>query len=265
MGYLATFYLSDVFNAALNEIATAKMAPGILLSELKAEEDSEYQELLNSVIPKELKKFLLPDDVGKVNITLFGKGKSFCHTAKLPAEIRHKGVLTESNQTGFTTYDKGMPLREADSSVNDGELMRLVYDESDRFDCPVTTIMDYKDFFYLHERDQWKKLILPNDSEMREYGSPGQELQGMILMCYKLCDWGKCPVGALGSNDFQPGKFEMKVNGASVSNLTKVQDCDLLTNPEGVMWKPNPDGKFEIMAKIAEPNSYIRLSSFIIW
>lgn len=264
MGHLSAFFLLDVFDTALNEISAVSPDPTTLLAELKAQDDSDYRMLMASETPEYFKK-LFDTDLEKVNITLYGRGENFCHTARLPAEIRHKGILTESNLKGFATYDKGIGRRDADSTDNDSDFMRLVYDEEERADCPVTTIMDYKDYYYLHEKEIWKKLILPNDSELKEYGHAGQKLEGMILMCYKVCDWGQCPPGAMKSEDLETGKFKMSVNNVPVTKLIKSKECELLTNREGVLFKPNAEGRFEIMAKVFEPSSYLRISSFIIW
>jgi hypothetical protein len=260
------FYLFDVFDAAMNEISASNGDPRAMLAELKELEDEDYEILLHSETPKYFEKFGPGSEETRViNTTLYGIEPNFCHTAKLPAEIRHKGILTESSQTGFLTCDKGMSRHSADDTANDSELMRLVYDEDERYDCPVATLLDFKDYFYLHQREEWKKLILPNDAELKEYGSPDHVLKGMILMCFKLCDWGNCPTGTIVTSDFDEGKFQMLVNGDKVTGLIPSKDCMILTNSEGNLFQPNVDGKFEIMAKVVEPNFFMRISAFIIW
>ena len=76
----------------------------------------------------------------------------------------------------------------------------------------------------------------------------------------------KCPAGSVSGRDyFNEGKFSIAVNGVLAANLTKLHECDVLTNPDGFLWKPNEDGRFEIKVKVLEPDSFIRISAFIIW
>lgn len=265
MGYLATFFLIDTFESALIAVANTSDAEQLLM-QLLANEASDYQKLANASVPAYFQRFLEPESLNDFPIDIFSKERNFCHTAKLPAEIRHLGILTESNQTGFTTYYKGIGQKEADANVSSNEFMRLVYNEDERGDCPVTTIMDYKDYFYLHAREESKKLILPNDAELKAYGSDKNQLHGLIMTCFPECPWGKCPAGSVSGRDyFNEGKFSIAVNGVLAANLTKLHECDVLTNPDGFLWKPNEDGRFEIKVRVLEPDSFIRISAFIIW
>jgi hypothetical protein len=265
MGYLATFFLVDQFESALIAVSSTS-DPESLLKQLIEEEVSDYEKLVREPVPDYFKNFLETKSLNDAELDIFSKKRNFCHIAKLPAEIRHLGILTESNLTGFTTFDKGIGQREAASSANTKEFLRLVYDENERSDCPVTTLMDYKDYFYLHTNEDWKKLILPNDAELRVYGSDENQLHGLVVMCFPECPWGNCPTGSVsGRENFEIGKFAITVNGVSVTNLTKLHECDILTNPDGFLWKPNEDGRFEIKAKVMEAESFLRISSFIVW
>jgi hypothetical protein len=143
MGYLVTFFLIDTFETALIAVADSNNSE-TLLKQLIDEEVADYKKLVQASVPEYLTRFLEPESLDDFVLEIFAKGPNFCHTAKLPAEIRHLGILTESNLTGFFTYDRGIGQKEADSSVNAYDFMRLVYDEAERSDCPVTTIMDYK-------------------------------------------------------------------------------------------------------------------------
>ena len=127
--------------------------------------------------------------------------------------------------------------------------------------------MDYKDYFFVSKEQGLRKLTLPNDSELREYGN-GRPLAGHIMGCFRLCSWGKCPPGVLVLEDYFAGKFEMQVNNQKVYNLTKVHDCMLLRNERGYKWDLNEDGRFDIGASIsstADAKSYLRFSAFILW
>lgn len=268
MGYLATFFLIEVLNDALNELAsTADSDPIKLFKKLKAADDVDYAEFVNAPVPENLRKIMPDLKLETMDLNLLVKGHNFCHTARLPAESRHKGILTESAETGFFTYDKGVELKEAATTANEGELMRLVYTGEDRQICPVRTNMDYKDYFYVNSNDDWKKMILPNDAELNEYGN-GQPLQGIIMMCFTLCTWNKCPKGVLDRRGLDEGKFELNVNGLNVTTLVQLEECELLQHSGGYKWKPDKNGRFDIRARVtkdAERGSYLRLSAFIVW
>lgn len=267
MGNLAAFFLIEVLDDALTELAAREaINPSTLLVQLKGEEDTDYAKFIEAPVPNYFQDVLPPSGVDGFDVDLFVKGHNFCHTARLPAESRHKGILTESSKTGFTTYDKGIGLREASSSTNEGEQMMLVYSEEDRQVCPLQTNMDYKDYFYVNAKDDWKKLVLPNDAELKEYGN-GKPLQGLVAMCFTLCPWGKCPNGVLDRSAF-PSQFELEINGLAVSELREFQECEILRHEDGFKWQPNSDGRFDIRARVtndAAPGSYVRLSAFIVW
>lgn len=90
---------------------------------------------------------------GICKLTLGLLCRNFCHTARLPAEARYLGVMTESNnEIGFPDYYKGVQSTEAhDNVTRDEGNMQLVYDPVQRQDCPIELHhRDFKDWFYVH-------------------------------------------------------------------------------------------------------------------
>jgi hypothetical protein len=145
MGNIAAFFLFDVLEDALKEIGSRSTVSGATLyTQLQALEDAGYEAFVNAPISDALINSLPEDDRAKFNFEHFFKGHVFCHTALLPAEIRHKGILTESTKTGFFDYDKGYAKSFALANANLEDTMLLVYDEDDRQVCPVPTNMDFK-------------------------------------------------------------------------------------------------------------------------
>ena len=172
MGNLAALFLIEVLDEALKELAADTTDPATLLAKLKAQEDADYQVFQNAPVPENFKEILPKSERDSFDyLDLLIKGHTFCHTGRLPAEIRHKGILTESTKTGFLTFDKGVELNEAQTTMYDGAEMRLVYTGGDRQVCEVATNHDYKDYFFVNRNEDWKKLVLPNNSEMKEYGT----------------------------------------------------------------------------------------------
>jgi hypothetical protein len=267
MGYLCAFFLFEVLDDALKELAAMTVDdPSSLREQLLSTETAEYARFATAPVPTLFQEVLPPSGIDGFSLETFIKSPNYCHTAKLPAEIRHKGILTESDQTGFFTYDKGISLLVAETTSNFGELMRLVYSDADRFECSRVMTMDYKDYFYVNRSDGWKKLVVPNDSALQEYGS-GHPLEGMVVLCFALCPWEKCPKGALHQSTF-PDQFQLKINGKAVSELWPLLECAIARHAEGYKWTPNANGRMEVSAQVlqvAPSGSYLRLSSVIVW
>jgi hypothetical protein len=228
---------------------------------LLAEEEADHKAFMDSPLPSLAATLALPDDIDR---DFFFKGDNFCHTARLPSEIRHLGILTESNQTGEDTFDMGIEYKAAALSIPEDGVMQLSFNGKDRQICEIPPNKDYKDFFYVHDAHGWTHLTLPNDAEVKAYGTDKQ-LRGWIAICWKGCDWGKCEKGTIRQEEFLEGKGEMMVNGVPVTNLTKFDGCGLLKHEGGHAWKPNSDGRFEIKAIVHGDGSFMQFSSFVLW
>jgi hypothetical protein len=266
-GYLAAHFLIEVLDDAVQELAKRSIVSPIdLFNKLQREEDADYLHFTQTPVPDYFQEILPPTNMDGFDVDRFIKGNNICHTAKLPAVIRHLGILTESTQIGFYSYDVGLGLNQAKAGPLPGDSMPLVYTEGDRQDCPIPLNMDYKDYFFVNSVDSWKKLIVPNDAELKHY-SDGQSLYGLVLVCFTLCSWGKCPAGVLHPKTF-PDKFAMQVNGVDVTILREFQECALLQHDNGFRWPPNKQGQLELRVRVNEgaaPGSYVRVSSVIVW
>lgn len=143
--------------------------------------------------------------------------------------------------------------------------MQLVFEKRFRQVCEIPPNKDYKDYFYVADTQGWGELTLPNDAELKAYGTD-KPLHGFIVVCFAACDWGKCPKGNLLRDQFHEGKVTVEVNGVAVANMTAIdQECELLKNDNGHMWKPNSKGRFQIRSKVNEEKSFVRFSSFVVW
>lgn len=247
-----------------------------LLKKYIGEEEDEYANVWNSPIPGMLSPvanwILGPGDeekpFGNVNIRELYLKRSFCHTALLPAEIRYRGLLTQSSKVGFTSYDTGMPQPTAGDipdNVDSGEI-RLAYDPREHAQtCDYNTGIDFKDFFFLSTKDGWKTLIFPNDVEKSYYDVDPSRMIGMIIICLTGCDWNKCENGDL-RDTFDQGHLSMEVNGVPVIEYTMVGRCWALKSEQnGYKWTPNFQGKYDIRAKVEnEVYGYVRFGSFIL-
>jgi hypothetical protein len=275
MGYLSAFFLLELLNETIQDLAVRLTTTNAvkLYNELKASESDDYATFQQSEVPVLIKDVLPPDGVDDFDRDDFVRGDNYCHTARLPAEIRHLGILTETTaQIGFYTYDKGISLNEMKSLVSSTSILtnsqlQLICGEDDRQECPIPLNMDHKDYFFIAANVGWQSLTVPNQSERNMYGI--KVLKGYVAICFALCDWGKCPEDVLDRTALTETKwFQIRINQVSVSDMFSFQECGILRHADGYKFPVNTDSTMNVEARIVTPNnvsSYIRLGSLIVW
>ena len=271
-GNTIALFMSEMLLDAIEEIGDVSDRI-TLLRHLQTEENIEYQKFSNSDVPAPEDGFLkeVGDELlNETDLTPFFRSPSICHTARLPAQSRYLGILTESDQTGVHDYFKGIPKEEADKmeTADDSETpMPLVYDPRDRQTCEVELNRDYKDYFFSSDKMGWTTLTFPNKVELEAYGRTSGEYKGILVMCLKHCDWGKCPAGDMQLEAIQKGQVKLEINGLPVANVTKFNDCTVLRGEHGHYWKANEDGQYTLRAKVLGDGSdfsFLRISSLIL-
>ena len=264
---LSTFWI-EIIDDALDLISKRGSDPGALLSTLKKKEDLDYRSLTNK--DPNLIRYVdkLLNEIADIPNEVIYWNHNYCHTARLPSEIRYMGALTESEvKGGYTRYDRGQELN-AVRFANNAE-MPLTWDKSlYQLTCRNYQIdIDHQDFFMVNS-EGLSKLVLPNPSEKVLYGDQNeQSLIGYILVCLASCGWS-CPEDTMTIADLQSGgKVSMSVNGRDVQNFTNFarKDCLFLKHSDGHKWASNENGLFEIAAKTLDSSAYLRVSSFVIW
>jgi hypothetical protein len=187
----------------------------------------------------------------------------------LPAETRHLGILTESEQKGFYDYFKGVPYRDAEP-ING--MTPLVFDPSERQACAPHLNMDYKDWFHYH--GDWSKVIVPNALEKQVYGitatMPQQQttpaMKGYIVLCFVACPFNKCPNNSVNDDALTSDRADIRVNHKAVTELTPFGiDCVFLKGEQGYVWKRDSNGHFEVSAQIKEAGSTMRVSAIVLY
>jgi hypothetical protein len=116
----------------------------------------------------------------------------------------------------------------------------------------ITSNVDHIDYFYVNDQDGWKKLVLPNDAEIKEC-SRGQELRGLITVCFAYNNLR----GNLAAKDISETTTEIQVNGEPVVGFTNVMNCEFLRASQGHYWTPSSDSRFEIRARKIQPNTFL--------
>jgi hypothetical protein len=200
-----------------------------------------------------------------VDPTWLFKGVSLCRTARLPSQMRYKGILT-----GRTQWDRffregtereaimSTPLNSS-SSTSSSNALGLSYDERHRqASCNYTLNIDYMDFFYITNNkkgggdDDWFRVTLPSDAEVSEYGS--REYNGVLVVCPYECGRYKKEGGCLG--DEIPTKdwwmvVDFQVNGFSATTVEKLAStCMILRHERGHVFPSTTMGKYEIQMRI---------------
>ena len=246
----------------------ASIDPSDLYKQLKKEEDIEYERFFKTPIDDVFPGFLSEETVSyglKGRHLLRNRG--YCHSALLPAQSRYSGILTETNMTGMDNYYKGVEQLEADKKPAEDGQMRLTYVARDRQICPVPLMMDYKDFFYTTEKDGWTSVTVPNDSEYEAFGGADFKPDGIVLVCFVVCDWGRCPGGNFQFPEILDGQLKFQVNSQPVTNMTQIGNCALLRGANEAVWTADEKGRFTVKTLVAPTSkgpAYTRITSLVI-
>jgi hypothetical protein len=198
-----------------------------------------------------------------VDPTWLLKGVSLCRTAKLPSQIRYKGILT--GRTRWDRFFREGTERQAIMSTplnSSNDALRLSYDERHRqTSCNSTVNIDYMDFFYIinnkNKGDDWFRVTLPSDAEVSEYGS--RVYTGLLVICpYECQRYGK-EGGCLGDEILMNEWWmvvDFQVNGLSATSVEELaSQCVILRHERGHVFPSNNNnnsmlGKYEIKMRI---------------
>lgn len=135
--------------------------------------------------------------------------------------------------------------------------------------CSLNSLIhrpDYKDFFYAHQRDGIVKLTFPNEKEKSAYNFDPSQMKGLIIIFLSECDWGNCADGDLKAENITSGDVAMTVNDVAVNSVTDIgSGCTVLKHENGVHWKPSLNGDYEIGVDVNRANSYLRISSIVVY
>ena len=260
-GHLLGHFLITALDDAIIELEQLKALhgndPGTLLQQMKELEDRERRSFNQ--------KFLGKDywDIKGMDWKMLFRGESICHTALLPSRSRLQGLTTESDLVGdeFGNFDTG--FNQFLMKPPEG-ILPLAYDMNDRQQCQLLEV-DHKDFFLVREQDGWVSTLVPNDSELEVY-KRSTKPEGIIMVCLRLCPLNKCPDAYVSIDEIRSnGKLFINVDGKSVTNIRKVDNCNVLVGEHGIRW--GRKDHFQLDFKINGPgNLYvIKLSSIVVF
>jgi hypothetical protein len=268
-------FLTSVLLEVLQDLSSeAIVDPEKMLAELKVEEDLLYAGFMKADLPEAAKRRNAGDTADPdIDTELLYRGPNICKTALLPAQTRYLGILMDTPDKvggpaplGTETYEVGINQADAKAQPAEGKF-QLAYSSAERTPCHVILKPDYKDFFYAHGKDGWVSITIPNNAEKEAYGYDPAVFKGMIVIFESNCDWGRCQPGDLRlATDFTAGNFELEVNGKHVTSLSGMaHGGNVLKGEDGLYWKPNEEGAYELRARVIQPTSYLRLGSIILY
>mmetsp|Transcript_11553 Transcript_11553/g.27627 ORF Transcript_11553/g.27627 Transcript_11553/m.27627 type:complete len:746 (+) Transcript_11553:71-2308(+) len=278
IGHGMSLFMVDALLEAATDLASHDMKdPEALLSQLRSEDESQFEKFRSTDIDDKFKNlFQVTDDIqANFSSTVFYQGRSFCHTGRTPSRSRYLGHLTNTDMIGgpsppgLETYDVGIEDTEALKNPSTDGTMRLVWTKhKEREDCEYTVKPDYKDYFMTTDKDVgWTKLVFPNEAERLAYRYNPSDVNGIVVFVLRVCSWGKCEAGYLDWGAYDAKKWEMKINGRAVASVHDIGHGAILAKGEdGSIYFPvNVDGVYEIEVNVNEVNSFVKISSIIIY
>jgi len=213
--------------------------------------------------------------LNEIGVNRLFRTNAICRTALLPSQERYEGILDKSHKKAtsyYEGYQKGFSQFLLGTPPIKGTTMPLVYNANDRQACEHLEI-DHKDFFLVREGDGWLSTTAPHNSEIEAYGK-NLNVEGVIVVCLKLCPYGICPDESIGFGTIQRNTnfIMMNINGQKVSNVTQVDNsaCYLLQNSGGYVWERSRNdslGQYKLNMKVNDVGKgrSLRISSIIVF
>jgi hypothetical protein len=275
-------FLVDVLLEALQELQLSAEDLAVRLARLEAVEKADNERFRSEAPLPRLPTYVFNPSDFSIAANLFQK-QSLCHTARLPSEMRYRGILTGRTAQEFDHfYREGMERKKADKLMStmfddgadvdsiESKEMKLVYSEALRqSECNVTLNIDYPDSFYVGPNEGWKSLKILTRLERDTYKIDSPE--GLIIVClvqpnlYSIGFNGReMQVGDLKKNPL----VSFRVNGHAVEALSWIDSCFILNGAQGHYWEIGSDSQYEIEARVGNNDNadhdILQISSVIL-
>jgi len=267
--------LQNPYNSTSSELYDLDSAKSIL-DFLKRKDDTDLAAAKNSSVP--INSGFPADILDKEDVTTILSKNNVCHSALLPSQARYDGIVTGTgNKVGYNQmgYDLGLSMSEVNTlSGKTIQSLPLVYDPDQRQQCEMQLEIDYKDRFYVMGNAGWFQTTLPNNAEVeafRQTKKKSEPTEGLLMMCMVACDWGRCATGYTNPDDDLnmngTGTLFIEVDGKPVIGTKKIGTCHFLEGKDGLKWGPGVDGRgqYELKIKLEKENSFMQISSLIVW
>jgi len=253
-----------------------------LLEQLRQEDIELHTNFLKADLPEIHKKVVdlhlvkAGSNESSIDESIFTRGPTMCHTARLPAQTRYLGILTETNMVGGPappgeeTYDVGLDFKanQKIAKPEGSDEMRLVHKKGDEEKrCPGFTVKpDYPDSFFVNSLDGWTKLTFPNAAEQHAYHYDPKAHEGLIVFHLRKCDWGKCPKEFLTTAHYSTKDWVMKVNGQKVTEVIDIGEfATIAKGKDGFRFQPDANGQYTIEVKVNADKMYTEFADFVLY
>jgi hypothetical protein len=281
-GNLMALFLVDILLEALQELELSTEDLAARLARLEAVEEADNERFRSEApLPRLPTSVFNPSDFS-ITANLFQK-RSLCHTARLPSEMRYRGILTGRTTQEFDHfYREGMEREKADKLMStmfdegadvdsiESEEMKLVYSEALRQTrCNATLNIDYPDSFYVGPNEGWKSLKIMTRFEKETYKIDSPE--GLIIVCLVQPNLYR---KGFSAREIQVGDMKkhplvsFRVNGEAVEALSWIDSCFILNGAQGHYWEIGSDGQYEIEARVGNnddaDHDILQISSVIV-
>jgi len=283
VGHSVALFLMEELLSTLKHLSELPLQNAtLLLSQLQQEDIELHNNFTNAELPDLSKNLLnltevtVSDTEPTINASLFFKGPSMCHTARLPSQTRYRGILTDTDEVGQPapfgeeTYFVGTDVKDAQTTATKNAEMRLAYQvgqERETKCLNVTVKPDYPDFFYTNTLDGWTALTFPNDAEKKIYGYNASQHEGIFIIHWRACNWGKCASGFLKAReDHDLSNWVMKINDQMVVKVVDIGWGGVMVKGEkGFRFAPDSNGQYKIEMKVMKENSYLQIADFVLY
>lgn len=258
--------------------------PFQLFSRLQEEEKNDRLSFLNETFVMKA-----GNDMKDIPLDVLARKTSFCHTALLPSQARYDGIVTGSGNKKlyFENFDTGKNKIDILDSRDGGNIsigsysqpqpLQLSFDAKSRPSCDALLLIDHKDFFLVPGGVGWVSAVVPNNAEIESYAPrAGVDIEGILILCLRLCEWGRCSSDFFDFTGFYKEKdsngtnvgdyFQMEVDGISVLHTRQLGNCHFLrTEDNRLNWGPgNEKGQYEIKFKLDKKDQHLHISSLIV-
>jgi len=203
---------------------------------------------------------------------------SVCRTALLPSHTRYNNILIDDSTTSSPdqAFYSGIPhFSLPSSSDNQIASVPLVYGPRPQPCANAKIDQDFKDYILVGNSKK-SHLTIPNDTEMKVYHHPSQQLQTVndkasVIFCLVTCEWNRCPKdyiqfrGSFPSENKTSAEIFIHINNEKVVDVSNISgNCHMLQNKNGLNWTFDPKLKLDIEFEVNVPGKYLYISSMVI-
>ena len=179
--------------------------------------------------------------------------------ARLPAESRYNGLVTESGIVSPYVhagrrdyieegYEEGKLPEPKPDDENKAPL--LVYNIRDSRNICEHGKIDSKDAFAVRYTDQWSTTILPNDSEKEAFSNgemSSEATEGIIMLCMVRFDWRNNPEDFVSTPSMIVNATStdgIVVNDVKVTGYVETgeEDCSVIKHDDGFSFPASSSG-----------------------